>query len=177
MRGRGRAPGNQLTAALRVADQAAERSPVVCVKTGVPTDRATRVRATALAHPARWEESVGTTAAVLVARLLRRPTTSVVLAVDDAAWRTWRRRLGRAVALASGGVGAIGVGLARGDLAVVGFGLLLVALSAFLRARSWRACWVGLQLRPDTGDIVVTRVHPAFADQARRLWVASLGQR
>jgi hypothetical protein len=161
-------------AVLRVADQQRERSPTVCVKTGERTDRAARVRASSLPRAELWEATVGTSIASLVGAVLRRPTASVVLAVSEPAWRRWRRRLGRVLLLAMLGVGAIVVGASREQRGLVLLGAVLLASSWWRRRRAWQVCWVGLQLRPDHGDIIVSRTHPAFAAEARRIYEQSI---
>ena len=116
---------DETRAALREVDQRQGRSPAVCVKTGVPTDRATRVRATALAHAERWEVAIGSTLTVLTARLLRQPTSQVVLAVAEEPWRRWRRRLGLAAALLVCGLGAIVAGALAEKTTLIPQGVLL----------------------------------------------------
>lgn len=165
------------TAVLREWDQRHDRSPTVCVKTGQRTERAVRVRAVEMGRGEAWTAITGiagTTVAELVARLLRRPTIPVVLAVSDAAWRRWRRRLGRAVVVVSFGLGLIVAGGLRSDVGLVAIGVAVGVLGSWMRRRSWLACWVGLTYRQRTGEVLVTRVHPAFADEARRLYVDSV---
>jgi hypothetical protein len=166
--------GTGRTAVLRERDQRRDRSPARCVKTGEPTERATRVRATALGRAERWEATIGCTLTPLVARALRRPTTRVVLGVSEPAWRRWRRRLGAATAMTTFGLGFVAIGAVSGEPGGVLFGLALAAIGWWIRVRGWRRCWVGLSYDPSTGDIRVSRVHPAFSDEARRLWVDSL---
>jgi hypothetical protein len=161
-------------AVLREVDQRHERAPTACVRSGQPTDGAVRVRATALGHAAGWEATAGTTLTWLVARLLRRPTTTVVLPVSPNVWRRWRHRLGRAVAVTAGGIGLVVAGAAGGQGGLVVLGVLLAGLGWWLRRRAWVETWVGLAFRPDTGDIIVTRVDPAFGDEARRLYISSI---
>lgn len=164
----------ETTAVLREVDQRHDRSPARCVKAGVATDRATRVRATSLSHSAQWEAAVGTTLTWVAATALRRPTTLVVLAVSEGAWRRWRSGLRRATALAAFGLGFVVIGTLGGELGGVLFGLALASAGWWLRLRAWRASWVGVAYRSDTGDILVTRTHPAFGDEARRLYVDSI---
>lgn len=169
--------GRPTNAVLRVVDQRAERAPTVCVKTGEPTPRAVRVSAVGLPRAERYEAVLGVTLTVLVAKASRRPTMPVILAVASPAWRRWRRRLAVVLVVAMLGGGAVVAGLARGEQGVVLLGALLLALSWWLRLRAWRTCWVGLQLRPQGGDILVTRVHPAFGDHARRIYTQSIHRR
>lgn len=146
------------------------------MKTGERTDRATRVRATGLRRADRWEAAIGSTLTWLVANAVRRPTTTVVLAVSEPAWRRWRRRLGAATAMTAFGLGFVVIGGLGGEPGGVLFGLGLAAVGWWIRLRAWRRWWVGLSFDPDTGDIRVTRVHPGFSDEARKLWVDSLGR-
>jgi hypothetical protein len=161
-------------AVLREVDQRDERSPAACVKTGQTTDRAIRTRAVGLERTELWEGLAGSTLTLLVARLLRRPTTSVVLAVSAPAWKRWRRRLLRAVLLLSCGLGIVVAGAIRGEVGLIVLGAVLAVVSWWLRRRAWLACWVGLTYRPQAAETLVTRVHPAFANEARRIYVASL---
>lgn len=169
-----RSPTN---AVLRAVDQRAERAPTACVKTGEPTQRAVRVAAVALPHAETWQAAIGATLTRVVATVVRRPTARVILAVSERAWQRWRRRLAVVLVVAMLGGGAIVAGIARGEQGVVWLGLLLLALSWWLRLRAWRTCWVGLQLRPEEDDILVTRVHPAFSDEARRIYIQSIRRR
>jgi hypothetical protein len=161
-------------AVLREVDQRHDRAPTVCVRSGQPTDGAIRVRATALEHAAAWEATAGTTLTRLVARLRRRPTVPVVLPVAPAVWRRWRHRLGRAVAVTTAGIGLLVAGVVGGQGGLIVLGVVLGVLGWWLRRRAWVGSWVGLAFRPDTGDILVTRTHPAFDDEARRLYVSSI---
>lgn len=164
-------------AVLRAVDQRAERAPTTCVKTGQPTQRAVRVPAVALPHAETWQAVVGATLTWGVAVLLRQPTARVILAVSDGAWHRWRRRLAVVLVVAMLGGGAIVAGAAREEPGVMWLGLLLLVLSWWLRLRAWRTSWVGLQLRPRQDDILVTRVHPAFSDDARRIYIQSIRRR
>lgn len=162
------------TAVLRSADQARDVAPTHCVKTGERTDRATRVWATSLGGGSRAEALLGATATHALAVLLRRPAVRVVLPVSDRAWRRWRRPLGRAVLVGGLGLGIVVIGVLGGEPGGVLLGLAVAAAGWGLRARAWHVRWVGLALRPDTGDILVSRVHPSFADEARRIYVDSV---
>jgi hypothetical protein len=164
------------SAVLRASDQRRDRSPARCVKTGERTERATRVRASGLEHADRWEAALGSRLTQLLATVMRRPSTSVVLAVSEPAWRRWRRRLGAATVMTTFGLGIAVIGAVGGEPGGVLFGLGLVAIGWWIRLRAWRRWWVGLSFDADTGDIRVTRVHPGFSDEARRLWVDSLGR-
>jgi hypothetical protein len=159
---------------LRVVDQRRGRAPDVCVKTGVPTDRAARARTASWAHAARWETAVGSTLAWLIGVALRRPATVVVVAVSTVAWRRWRQRLGIAVMVTTLGIGVIVIGVASAAPAGAVLGVLLAATGWCLRVRAARAWWVGLSFRADDGDVVVTRVHAAFAEEARQIYVDSI---
>lgn len=161
-------------AVLRQIDQHHGRSPVACVKTGQRTDRAARVRATGLKRSDLWEAIAGSSVTWLVAWVARRQTTTVVLAVSEQAWRRWRGRVLRAVLVASCGLGFVVAGVVRADAGMVVLGVVVLAIGWWMRLRSWLACWVGLGYRSDSGEILVTRVHPAFADEARRIYVDSI---
>lgn len=162
------------TAVLREWDQRRDRSPTVCVKTGQRTERAVRVRAVAMGRWGAVAGITGTTVAALAGRLLRRPAMVVVLAVSEGAWRRWRRRLGRAVMVVCFGLGLVVVSVARADVSLAVVGAVVALLGSWMRRRAWLACWVGLTYRPATGEVLVTRTHPAFTDQARRIYVDSV---
>ena len=98
----------------------------------------------------------------------------MVLAVSEPAWRRWRGRLLRVALVASCGLGLVVAGVVRPDAGMLLLGVALLALSWWMRLRAWLACWVGLRYRPDRGEILVSRVHPAFADEARRIYVDSI---
>ena len=169
------AASDELRAVLRTQDQAEGRLPNACVKTGAKTDRAIGVRAADLGGgTAAWERAIGSRGAVLVARLRRRPVGSLVLPVSEEAWKQWRRRLGRVVAINAFALGAIAVGIARLETGYLLLAFVVGALGWRIRDRAWRECWVGLMFRSDAGEIVVSRVHPAFAEEAKQLYVGAI---
>lgn len=165
------ARSDEQRAVLRVEDQRHDRVPTACVKTGIKTDRAVRVRAVDLGpSTSRWEEWAGG-GVRLVAFVLRRPMTTLVLPVDAVAWKRWRTRLGRAVVVIAFAIGIIAVGIARGESGMLVLGVAVGAFGWRMRMRAWRTCWVGLTLRAAAGEIVVSRVHPGFAEEAKRLYL------
>jgi hypothetical protein len=161
-------------AVLRQFDQRQGRAPTVCVKTGVPTDGATRARAVALPHGDLWESVAGSVLTRLVALVTGRRSPPVVLAVSPAAWKRWRGRLAVAILVTAIGLGLLVVGLVRPDAGMVILGAVFTAAGWWLRWRSWRAWWVGLHWHRGPDEVIVTRVHPAFADQARAIYVDSI---
>ncbi len=173
----GRTPttGDELRAVLRERDQREARTPHVCVKTGQKTDRAIRARAVDLgASGGSWERAVGSRLTVLVARLGRRPVAALVLPVSEAAWKQWRIRLGRVVAINAFALGVFAIAIVRWEFGYLLLGLIVAALGWRMRVRAWRECWVGLEFRSEAGDIVISRVHPAFAEEAKQLYVGSI---
>jgi hypothetical protein len=110
----------------------------------------------------------------LLAVVGRRPAERVVVPVSERAWRSLRRGL-RGVALLAGlAAGALFMGLVTADPSLLVLtGVLLVAAYGVRVWVLWRR-WVGLVLRPGGEEVTVTRVDPAFADAARRLFTASI---
>ncbi len=167
--------GGRSVAVLRAADQAAQRSPTVCVRTGRPTTFATRASVPSLAAAAWLELVFGHVLADLVARILRRPRITVVLAVDEPEWRRWRARLTRAVGLFAAGIGMIAVGLIAGKGAFVVFGAVLAVLGWIARIRAVLRAWVSLSYRAASGYVRVFRAHPAFDRAAQELFTRAVG--
>lgn len=161
-------------AVLRGADQRAGRSPRRCVKTGVPTDSATRVRALAFERAELLQVVFGTGLVRLGAILLRRPTVDVVVAVSPQAWQTWQRSLLIAVTIGAAGAGLVAFGIAAGAVPAIVFGAIFVLGSWALRARSALRWWIGARYRPGRDDIVVSRVSAGFDEDARRLFTRAV---
>jgi hypothetical protein len=162
--------GGRPIAVLRVADQRADRSPTVCVRSGRPTAFAARTEAAELPGALWWDVAVGHVLTMLLARLLRRPRAEVVLAVDEPMWRQWRARLTFAVVVAAGGAGVALVGAVVGTGALIGLGLVVLVVGWLLRVRALVQCWVSLDLDVGRGVIRVVRAHPAFDAGARELF-------
>jgi hypothetical protein len=160
-------------AVLRVADQNRERTPSVCVKSGVPTQAAVRVTAIATPNAERWQLWLGPLA-VAVARLRHRPVFQVILPVSERSWR-WVKR-GRMWSMLAAGVGAalIVKGVGHAGLGTLALTWWLLIPAWLLRARFHWTRWVGLEYRPSQQDVRVTRVHRAFAEAAGVLWLKSL---
>ncbi|MEO5899315.1 MAG: hypothetical protein ABIR68_04180 [Ilumatobacteraceae bacterium] len=157
-------------AVLRASDQRANRSPTVCVRSGRPTTFAVRSSVVGLPGARWWDLLVGNVLTGVIGRLLRRSRLTVVLAIDDPMWRQWRARLMFAVVAAAVGAGIAAVGLIAGNGAFVGFGLFVLIVGWLLRVRALLQCWVSLEFDPSTGFIRVFRAHPAFDDDARRIF-------
>ena len=164
----------ELRAVLRVEDQQRGRVPTACVKTGRLTDRAVHVRASDLGPSTlRWEEWVGG-GTRLVAAVRRRPSVALVLPVHADAWKRWRTALTRALIVLAFALGVFGIGIARQESGMLALSVIIAAIGWRMRTRTWRTLWVGLTLRADAGEIVVSRVHPEFAEQAKQLYLDAL---
>jgi hypothetical protein len=161
-------------AVLRGVDQRLGRAPRRCVKTGDPTDGATRVRALALERASLVQLVAGSGLARVAAVLLRRPSVDVLLAVSPSAWRRWQRSLLVPVVVGASGAGVMAFGLATGAVPAIVFGASFLAASWLLRVRAAHHWWVGARLRPERDEIVVSRVSAGFDDDARRLFSESL---
>ena len=159
---------------LRGADQRAGRSPRRCVKTGGPTDGATRVRAVAFERADVLQVLLGTGLVRLAAKLLRRPALDVVIAVSPQAWRTWQRSLILAVTLGAAGAGLVAFGIVTGAVPAIVFGAVFLVASWVLRARAVLRRWVGVRYRPDRDEVAVSRVSAGFDDDARRLFTRAV---
>ena len=160
-------------AALRTADLRRGRVPDRCVKLGTITDGAVHAWAVGFSRAdVLW--------AVLgpifrpIARLVRRPAERVVVPLSSPAWASLRAGLRWAVVIAGLGGGALVLGVTQADagLLVLG-GVLLLAAWLIRGAVLWRR-WVGLVLRPGGDEVVLTRVHPDFAEAARALFIGSV---
>ncbi len=159
---------------LRGADQRAGRSPQKCVKTGVPTDGATQVKAVTFDRVDVLQVLLGTGLVRLAAIVLRRPTLDVVIAVSPLAWRHWQRSLIVAVTVGAAGAGLIAFGIAVGAVPAIVFGALFLVVSWLLRARAVVRWWVGVRYRPARDEVVVSRVSAGFDDDARRLFTRAV---
>jgi hypothetical protein len=159
---------------LRGADQRAVRSPRRCVKTGVPTDGATRVRAVAFERADVLQVLFGTGLVRLAAMVLRRPMLVVVIAVSPQAWRTWQRSLILAVAIGAAGAGLAAFGIATGAVPAIVFGAIFLVGSWALRARAVLRWWIGVRYRPTRDEVAVSRVSAGFDDDARRLFTRAV---
>jgi hypothetical protein len=144
------------------------------VKTGVPTDGATYVRAVAVDRADILQVVLGTGLVRLAAILLRRPTVDVVVAVSPLAWRHWQRSLIIAVTVGAAGAGLIAFGIATGAVPALVFGAIFLAGSWALRARAVVRWWIGVRYRPARDEIVVSRVSAGFEDDARRLFTRAV---
>jgi hypothetical protein len=144
------------------------------VKTGVPTDGATYVRAVAVDRADILQVVLGTGLVRLAAILLRRPTVDVVVAVSPLAWRHWQRSLIIAVTVGAAGAGLIAFGIATGAVPALVFGAIFLAGSWALRARAVVRWWIGVRYRPARDEIVVSRVSAGFDDDARRLFTRAV---
>ena len=144
------------------------------MKTGVPTDGATYVRAVAVDRADILQVVLGTGLVRLAAILLRRPTVDVVVAVSPLAWRHWQRSLIIAVTVGAAGAGLIAFGIATGAVPALVFGAIFLAGSWALRARAVVRWWIGVRYRPARDEIVVSRVSAGFDDDARRLFTRAV---
>jgi hypothetical protein len=163
-------------AALRIADQRRDRIPDRCVKRGEPTDGAVRAWAIELGHADLLWRAFGPLLRA-VAPVLRRGNERIVLPLSSPAWSSLRAGLRWAVVLAGLGTGSLVLGLIQGDVGVVVVGAVLLVAAWVVRGLVlWRR-WVGVVLRPGGEAVAVTRVHPAFGEAARALFVRSVGGR
>lgn len=62
----------------------------------------------------------------------------------------------------------------RGDAGLALGGSAVAVFGWWLRMRAWLSCWVASWFRAEESEILVARVHPAFADEARRIYVSSI---
>jgi hypothetical protein len=148
--------------------------PTVCVKSGVRTDGAMRVRAIETRHVDAWTIAIGTTLTALVLRLARRRVEQVSIPVSEAVWRTWRSRLSISVLLVSIGLPFLLIGIVRGLPGLIALGAITTVAGWLNRVRAWHNAWIGVELRPRQGEVVVSRVHSGFDEQARRLYTKAL---
>ena len=139
--------------------------PARCVRTGKETVSATHE----WAIPSRHADVLG---AVLGAAARLVPgATRVPVPVDRRPYRVWRRRAVGWAALTWFAVGTSAMSLRNGDVALAVVGLVVLVAARLGRLRSWRGFWVAHELRRDAGHVIVRRAHPAFDDEARRLFL------
>ena len=160
-------------AVLRMADQRRDAVPDRCVVTGERTEGAVRAEALRLRRAWLWSLLLGRAAGIF----LRSRRATVVLPVSPAAWWRVQRSLRRAVVVAGLGLGSLAVGALDRDPALLVLGALLLAVAAAVRAIGVRRWWVELRLLPNGDEVRVTRTSPAFAEEARKLYVRSIGGR
>lgn len=164
-------------AVLRGADQRAGRAPTHCVRTGVPTQGAVRVRALAFDRADTVQLIAGDLLGSLVALVLRRRGPLAVIAVAPEAWRRWRRALTWSVAVGAAGAGLVAYGLVAGAAASIVVGVVVLGGAVVLRGRAARRHWIGVRYRADRDEIVVSRVSGPFEADARALFVATVHRR
>ncbi|MEA3054778.1 MAG: hypothetical protein QOD30_210 [Actinomycetota bacterium] len=160
-------------AVLLVSDLAADRSPTRCVWTGEPTSSATHLWALASPRADRVIALSGVVG-VLVWRALGRKAMRVPIAVSAGPYGFWRRRAMTWAGLTCFGLGFVAVSPFEGGAPLAVFGLVLVVVSALLRARAHSGFWVSAELRPAEGHVVIHRAHADFDDQARDLFLRNL---
>ena len=157
---------------LRVADQAANRIPDVCVLSGVTTEHAVRVTATEW-DGARW--LLGVPGFVwLVGLLPRRGRIRVALPMSERVWRMWQRRRSASVVITALGLGLAAAGTARGTVPLIVVGVLTVLSGAAYRTTAVHDYWVTCRLRPATETIIVEPTHPLFDQAAKAIFIRSL---
>lgn len=153
-----------------MADQRKDRSPAVCVTTGMATNHAVRATAVDLPNADVWQLVVGSTLTSAVAFVARRPRTRVVLAVEPGTWRSLNRRMSIAVAITCLGLGLVIIGIVGGTVPLIVAGAILTLLGWRRRMRVVTAHWVGLRFRSARGEVMVSRASARFDDEARRLF-------
>lgn len=146
---------------LRISDQVAGRIPDRCVLTGEATEHVLRVRAVSDALPEPVVDVVGGPLR------LGRP---VDVPMAPEALSDYRRRQSRWVGVAGAGIGLVVLGVLSGAVPWPGLLLLAVAVAGSARLRARR--WIQVRQRRDSDDLVVLRAHPAFDEQARRLYTS-----
>ena len=166
--------GGGRVAVLRGADQRAGRSPRRCVKSGVPTDSATRVRAVAFERADLGQTLVGSGLVRLAAMVLRRESLDVVISVAPHAWRTWQRSLVIAVTIGAAGAGLLAFGIGTGATPAIVFGAIFVVVAWVVRVRAVLRWWIGVRYRPARDEVVVTRASAGFDEDARRLFTQAV---
>jgi len=157
-------------AVLLVTDIKAGRFPTRCVLTGEPTTTATHVWATTMPRIVAMFGVVG----VGALRLLRRPVLRVPMPVTEQPYRIWRNRSAAWQVVTCFGLGLLVLSVVTTSAAAAVFGVLVVAASVLLRARAHSSFWVSAELRPSVGHVILRRVHSAFDDEARSLFVRRL---
>lgn len=158
---------------LLVADQVAGRLPDRCVLSGAPAKRAVRLLAPAWNGPT-WV--LGIPGFPVVLRCLPGwPCAPVALPVSSQVWIRWRRRTVAAVAAVSAGSTFAAIGVVARVSGLVVLGILVVTAAAVYRTRAHHDYWTSCRFRPATATIVVEPTHPGFDQQARDLYVRSIG--
>ena len=160
-------------AVLLVSDLAADRYPTRCVRTGEPTSSATHLWAIASSHADRVVGLFGVVG-VLVWRALGRKAMRVPVPVSAAPYAFWRRRAMTWAGLTCFGLGFVGVSPFKGGVPLAVFGVVLMILSALVRARAHSGFWVSAELRPAEGHVIIHRAGPGFDAQARDLFLRHL---
>ena len=160
-------------AVLLVADVAAGRFPTKCVRTGETTSSATHVWALASPRADRVIALSGVVGVFLL-RAAGRKTLRLPIAVTARPFGIWRRRAATWTAVTCFGLGLVVVSPVRGGLPLAVLGLTVMVASALLRARAHSGFWVSAELRPEHGQVIVHRAHPAFDAQARALFLDQL---
>lgn len=162
-------------AVLLVADLAAGRFPTTCVRTGVPTSRATHVWAIASRRADRTVALFGTLG-VWAMRAAGAKTLRVPLPVAPGPFGIWHRRAAAWAAAACFGFAFVLVSPFRGGAALAIAGLAIMAAAALARARAHSGFWVSAELRPEKGQVIIRRAHPAFDAEARTLFLRHLNR-
>lgn len=157
-------------AVLLVADVAAGIFPERCVRTGERTTTATHAWAVE-ARGADLLEGLFGVVGVLALRALGRQVLRVPLPVTARAHGTWRRRSLAWAAVTWFALGTLVMSARNADPALAVVGVLVLVAAVLLRRRSHTGFWVGLELRPDAGHVVVRRAHRDFDEEARRLFL------
>jgi hypothetical protein len=160
-------------AVLLVSDLAADRYPTRCVRTGEPTSNATHVWALASRHADRIVALTGMVG-VVAWRALGRRSMRVPIPVSEGPYGIWRRRAMTWAGLTCFGLGFVVVSPFTAGVPLAVFGVVLIVVSGLLRARAHSGFWVGAELRPAQGQVVIHRAHPGFDSQARDLFVRNL---
>ena len=154
-------------AVLVIADIEAGVFPTHCVRTGESTTSATHVWAAASPRGVALFGAVG----VAALRALRRPVLRVPLPVAARPFGIWRRRAAAWAAVTCFGIGTTVMSIRNADPALAVIAVIVLAASIAGRWRSHRGFWVGAELRPSAGHVVIRRAHPQFDADARRLFL------
>lgn len=160
-------------AVLLVSDLAADRYPTKCVWTGEPTSSATHVWALASRHADRIVALSGVVG-VQLWRALGRTAMRVPIPVSAGPYGVWRRRAVAWAGLTCFGLGLVAVSPFTGGIPLAVLGVVLMVVSALLRARAHSGFWVSAELRPSKGHVVIHRAHADFDAQARDLFLRNL---
>ncbi len=161
------------TAVLRMVDQQQDRSPMVCVATGMATNHAIKVTAVDLPGTDVWQLLVGSTLTNAVAFITRRPHTRIVLAVEPDTWKTLTRRMSVAVAITCLGLGFLATGIVGGNVGLIVFGAVVAVIGSWRRMRVATSSWIGLRFRSGRGEVLVYRASQRFDTEARKLFTGA----